>query len=74
MKEWKMKIAIKLLLSLLFAGIAVFCVFGFLCTYEPMPWFWQMLWRVIYAVVCVAALFFSFRIWRTRRPGKMNGP
>lgn len=64
-----MKTVVKLLLSLLLAGVASFCVFGFLCTYEPLPPRVQMTWRVIYAVVGLAGLGALVPVWRIGRTG-----
>ena len=59
-----MRIALKLLLSLLLAGIFLFSIYGFLSTFEPIPLAVQITWRIIYPVVglgCMAGIVWTWR-------------
>ncbi|SVC88403.1 uncharacterized protein METZ01_LOCUS341257 [marine metagenome] len=44
---------IRILLSLFLAAAALFCVFGFLSTFEPRPTEVQWTWRAIYGLIFV---------------------
>ena len=44
---------IRILFALFLAAAALFCVFGFVATFEPMPAQAQWIWRVIYGLIFV---------------------
>lgn len=41
----------KVLLVAVLAIVAAFCVFGFMATFEPLPWATRWAWRGVYSVV-----------------------
>ena len=50
--------------GLLSLAVMLFCVFGFLATYEPLPEYIQNTWRTIYIVTGTAsAAFFTYLLW-----------
>ena len=51
-----MKIAIRMVAMLLLLALLLFCVFGFLATFEPMDHFVQITWRIVYGVAGVVVL------------------
>lgn len=58
----------KLVLSAPLGGLAAFCLFGFLTTFEPLPPIEQWTWRLGYgggAALCVSAIIC---LWRRKRP------
>ena len=61
-----MHLAVKLLLTPILVGIPLFCVFGFLCIFEPLPFSVQLTWRIIYAGVGALCLVALIAIWRTK--------
>jgi len=70
-----MVIAIRVLLVAMLASVAAFCVFGFLATFEPLPWATQWAWRAVYSVVgllSVTAAVWVLRPRRHRRAGRRH--
>ena len=53
-------------LSLLLAAIMLFCVVGFLATFEPMPRAVRFTWRAVYGVAGLACVGGVIRVWRKR--------
>ena len=53
-------------LSLLLAAIVLFCVIGFLATFEPMPRAVQFTWRAVYGVAGLGCVGGLIRVWRKR--------
>ena len=62
-----MKIVVRLLLSVLCAGVLLFCCYGFLCTFEPLDRSVQMTWRVIYCAVGILSVTGVVLLNRPRR-------
>ena len=58
---------LRLLLTGLLFGVLVFCVFGFMATYEPMRTITRWTWRVIYSVAGLFTLAGMVAAWRGRR-------
>lgn len=46
----------RLLTAIILLGVAAFCAFGFLATFEPLPPATQWTWRAIYAAAGLASL------------------
>ena len=44
---------IRILLALFLAAATLFCVFGFLATFEPLPTQVQWTWRTIYGLIFI---------------------
>jgi hypothetical protein len=51
-------------LSLILAAIVLFCIGGFLATFEPMPRTVQVTWRAVYGVAGLASVVGLIRVWR----------
>lgn len=62
-----MKIVLKVLMSAGLLAGALFCVFGFMATFEPMTWGSPLGLRIGYAVVGVALLAGIIALWRVGR-------
>ena len=61
-----MKIVVKIGLTLLLTALLLFSVFGFLCTFEPLPSVTQWTWRLIYGIVALLAILGSVRLWKSK--------
>ena len=59
-----MKTVLRLVLILLLLGVAAFCAFGFLASFEPHDGNW-LPWQLLYAAFALAALFGIARTTRT---------
>ena len=57
---------LRVILSLLLVCIGLFCIFGFLATFEPMPRAVQLTWRAVYGVAGLACVGGLIRVWRKR--------
>jgi hypothetical protein len=54
----------RVLLGLLLVALFVFCIYGFLATFEPLPASVPWLWRCLYAALAAAAAFGLVRVCR----------
>ena len=64
-----MKILFRVMITLLCFGILLFCIYGFLATFEPLPESIQLTWRIIYSVIgtlCVAGVVGVNYLWKNR--------
>jgi len=59
-----MKVILGIVVSLSLLALLLFCAFGFLASFEPLPPTIQWTARVIYAGVAILDLFGSFFVWR----------
>ena len=66
-KPAPMKLMLRLLMTGLLLGVLVFCVFGFMATYETMRTVVRWTWRVIYAVAGLSTLAGIAAAWRGRQ-------
>lgn len=62
-----MKSILRLLLTGLLVGVLLFCVFGFMATFEAMPTVTRWTWRAIYAVAGLSTLAGIAITWRSAR-------
>ena len=62
-----MKSILRLLMTGLLTGVFLFCVFGFMATYEPMPTVTRWTWRAIYSVAGFSTLAGTALMWRGPR-------
>ena len=62
-----MNIFVRILLVAALVAVALFCVFGFLATFEPGPPVITWTFRILYPVACFASLFGAMRVARPRR-------
>ena len=51
------------LLSMILASVLLFCVFGFIATYEPLDRSVQLMWRFIYGVAGAASIGGLVLVW-----------
>ena len=65
-KTSPMKFVLRLLASLPLMGVAAFCLFGFLATFEPMPAMQQWIWRGIYSLAGLVSLLVIIWLWLGR--------
>ena len=59
-----MKLLVRIALSLLLAVVLLFCTFGFLATFEPLPAATQWTWRSIYATVAILSTLGATTLWK----------
>lgn len=59
-----MNLFVKISLGVLLMLVLLFCAYGFLCTFEPMPRLWQMAWRIIYLGAGLATLRGFYLVWK----------
>ncbi|MFN6104464.1 MAG: hypothetical protein ACK5EA_08440 [Planctomycetaceae bacterium] len=65
-----MTLLTRLIETVLLLGVLLFCLFGFLATFEPLDRTTQWLWRVIYVLVGIASLIGVLRLLGKRRATK----
>ena len=56
--------AARLIISLTLLVVALFCIYGFACTFEPLLPRTQWTWRAIYTLILIAISYSIFRLWR----------
>ena len=59
-----MKLVIRLVAVLMLVAVLLFCVFGFLATFEPLARSVQVTWRIVYAGAGALALAGIVRLLR----------
>ena len=47
---------VRIILSIFLSAVALFCVFGLLSTFEPLPTDVQWTWRAIYSLILIGNL------------------
>ena len=62
-----MKSILRLLMTGLLVGVLIFCVFGFMATYEPMRTVTRWTWRAIYSLAGLSTLAGMAFTWRSPR-------
>lgn len=65
-----MTLLTRLVETVLLLGVLLFCLFGFLATFEPLDRATQWLWRVIYILVGIASLIVVLHRLGKRRATK----
>ena len=66
-----MKSILRLLMSGLLLAVLVFCVFGFMATYEPMRTVTRWTWRAIYSIAGIFTLGGLATTWRSKKPKEL---
>ncbi len=56
--------ASRIVISLTLLVIAFVSVYGFACTFEPLPAKTQWTWRAIYSLLLVSSSYGILRLWR----------
>jgi hypothetical protein len=56
-------VAVRILLTLALLGLMVFCGFGLLASFEPLPAATQWPWRILYGATLVASLVGLGCLW-----------
>ncbi|MBT3469985.1 MAG: hypothetical protein HOD72_07020 [Opitutae bacterium] len=62
-----MNVILRIVLSLPLVSLALFSIFGFIATFEPLDPDTQMTWRVIYIILFVASLVGMILLNRRRK-------
>ena len=62
-----MNLFLRILLTAALAGVFLFCIFGFLATFEPGEASTMMAFRVGYGIAGVLALFGLVTVWRRKQ-------
>jgi hypothetical protein len=71
--EHEMKLALRLFATMILVALILFCVFGFLATFEPLEPAVQMKWRFVYGIVATSAATVIVLVNRRRQPGPQAG-
>ena len=71
-----MKLVIRMAALLLLVVVFLFCIFGFLATFEPLDRSVQLTWRIVYVVAGAGALAGLVRMARrvATKPGIQGQP
>lgn len=58
------KIMLRLGLSLILTAVLLFCVFGFMATFEPLERSVQIKWRIVYCIIALGCIGGFILVWR----------
>ncbi|MCF7955959.1 MAG: hypothetical protein K9M75_09180 [Phycisphaerae bacterium] len=58
------RIVSRTLVSLVLAGVLLFCVFGFMATFEPLERSVQIKWRLVYSIITIVCIGGFIFVWR----------
>jgi uncharacterized membrane protein YbhN (UPF0104 family) len=69
-----MNLILRILLTAGLAGVFLFCLFGFLATFEPGEASSMLAFRVVYGVAEVLVLFGLVKVWRRKQNRHEGSP